>query len=134
MDRDATPNAHQARRRKHDPADSDAHAHRRADDDDDMARMHVRLNDLAGMVGGNTRDINRIDATLATLIDSMQGLTDNTGRLADVLEAWNNAKGFLITLRVLMSALKAILPIAVFLGALWIFLKTGRWIRNEDLF
>lgn len=127
MDRDTTPNAHASRRRKHDPADSDAHAHRRADDDDDMARMHVRLNDLAGMVGGNTRDINRIDATLATLVDSMQGLTDNTGRLADVMEAWNNVKGFWWTVKALSTLAKLAAPILLLFAAVWLFAKTGNW-------
>lgn len=127
MEREVTPNPHEARRRKHDPADSEAHAHRRATDDDDLARLHIRIDDIAGMVGGNTRDITRIDGTLATLVSSMQGLTDNTGRLADVLEAWNNVKGFWWTMKALSALAKLAAPILLFVAAVWVLAKTGQW-------
>lgn len=127
MERETTPNAHQARRRKHDPADSEAHAHRRADDDNDLARLHIRIDDIAGMVGGNTRDISRIDGTLTTLVSSMQGLTDNTGRLADVLEAWNNVKGFWWTVKAMSMLIKLLAPILLLFAAVWLFAKTGHW-------
>lgn len=127
MDRSTTPDAHAARRRKRDPADSEAHAHRRADDEGDMARLHVRIDDLAGMVGGNTRDINRIDGTLTQLASTMQGLTDNTGRLADVLEALNNVKGFWWTVKAMSTLTKLIMPVLLLFSAVWLFAKTGQW-------
>jgi hypothetical protein len=127
VDRSTTPDAHAARRRKRDPADSEAHAHRRADDEGDMARLHVRIDDLAGMVGGNTRDINRIDGTLTQLASTMQGLTDNTGRLADVLEAWNNVKGFWWTVKAMSTLTKLIMPVLLLFAAVWLFAKTGQW-------
>jgi len=127
VDRSTTPDAHADRRRKRDPADSEAHAHRFADDEGDMARLHVRIDDLAGMVGGNTRDINRIDGTLTKLASTMQGLTDNTGRLADVLEAWNNVKGFWWTVKAMSTLTKLIMPVLLLFAAVWLFAKTGQW-------
>jgi hypothetical protein len=127
VDRSTTPDAHAALRRKRDPADSEAHAHRRADDEGDMARLHVRIDDLAGMVGGNTRDINRIDGTLTQLASTMQGLTDNTGRLADVLEALNNVKGFWWTVKAMSTLTKLIMPVLLLFAAVWLFAKTGQW-------
>ncbi len=127
MDRSTTPDAHADRRRKRDPADSEAHAHRCAADEGDLARLHVRIDDLAGMVGGNTRDINRIDGTLTKLASTMQGLTDNTGRLADVLEAWNNVKGFWWTVKAMSTLTKLIMPVLLLFAAVWLFAKTGQW-------
>lgn len=92
-----------------------------------MARLHVRIDDLAGMVGGNTRDITRIDGTLTTLASTMQGLTDNTGRLADVLEAWNNVKGFWWTIKAMSTLAKLAAPVLLLFAAVWLFAKTGQW-------
>lgn len=134
MDRDPTPNAHAARRRKHDPADSDAHAHRRETDVAEFARLHGRVDDIAGMVGGNTRDISRIDSTLAVLVKNMQDMADdtaemknNTARTADMLEAWGNVKGFWWTLAALGTLTKLLTPILLLIAAVWLFAKTGQW-------
>ena len=107
-------------RRRHDPEDSQAHAHRRETDANAVLRLHDRVDD-------NERAIQRIDATLGSLVASMKGLTDNTGRLADVLEAWNNVKGFWWTLKLLGGAARILLPLLAIGGAVWVFLKTGVW-------
>lgn len=120
MDRGPTHNGHAARRRKHDPSDSEAHAHRRATDADAVLRLHDRVDD-------NEREILRIDGTLNKLVTNMQGLTDNTGRLADVLEAWNNVRGFWWTIKAMSALAKLAAPILLFLAALWLFAKTGQW-------
>lgn len=120
MERGTTPNGHAARRRKNDPADSEAHAHRRATDEDAIIRLHDRVDD-------HDRDILRIDGTLTDLVSNMKGLTDNTGRLADVLEAWNNVRGFWWTIKALSALARLIAPILLFMAALWLFAKTGHW-------
>lgn len=90
-------------------------------------RLHDRVDD-------HDRDILRIDGTLSRLVDNMQELTDNTGRLtdntgrlADVLEAWNNVKGFWWTIRALSTLAKITAPLLLFIGAVWLFAKTGHW-------
>lgn len=83
-------------------------------------RLHDRVDD-------HDRDIMRIDGTLSRLVDNMQGLTDNTGRLADVLEAWNNVKGFWWTMRAFGTLAKVVTPLLLFVGAVWLLGKTGNW-------
>lgn len=85
-----------------------------------MLRLHDRVDD-------HERDIARIDGTLTKLVDNMQGLTDNTGRLADVLEAWNNVKGFWWTIKAMSALAKLAAPVLLFIAALWLFAKTGQW-------
>jgi len=120
VDRGHTPNGHAARRRRNDPDDSEAHSHRRATDADAVARLHDRVDD-------HDRDILRIDGTLVELVTNMKGLTDNTGRLADVLEAWNNVRGFWWTIKAFSAMAKLVAPILMLAGALWLFGKTGHW-------
>lgn len=120
MERGITTGPNNPRRRRHDPEDSEAHAHRRATDADAVARLHDRVDD-------HERDITRIDGTLTQLVANMQGLTDNTGRLADVLEAWNNVKGFWWTIKAMSTMAKLAAPILMLAAALWLFAKTGQW-------
>lgn len=124
MNRDTTANPQQARLRHHDPDDSEAHVHRRDTDDEAVMRLHDR-------VGDAEESIKRINDILGELVPNMRGLTENTGRLADVLEAWSNIKGFWWTLRMVSGGVKIVLPIVLFAGALvaaiWLFGKTGQW-------
>lgn len=124
MNRDTTPKPHEARRRRNDPDDSQAHVHRRATDEDAILRLHDR-------VGDTEESIKRINEILGELVPNMKGLTENTGRLADVLEAWSNIKGFWWTLRMVAGGVKIVLPILLFAGALgaaiWLYAKTGHW-------
>lgn len=111
--------AHQ-RRRRTDPDDSEAHVHRRRTDEDAVLHLHSRVEDC--------------EANIAMLLQSQQQmtehlrkLTDNTGRLADVLEAWNNVKGFWWTVKALSAGARIVIPIAAVVGAVWLFVKTGQW-------
>ncbi|MDZ7595882.1 MAG: hypothetical protein U0932_14635 [Thiobacillus sp.] len=124
MLRETTPNAHAVRRRKGDGAGSQEHAHRRAADDGEMARLHSRIDD-------HDRDIKQIIETQRVVAESIAGLTGPVGRLADVLETWNNVKGFWWTVKMLSSAAKVLVPLLLFAAALfaafWLYAKTGQW-------
>jgi len=120
MLREPTPNAHAARRRKHDPHDSEAHAHRRGTDDDSVLRLHNRLEDCE-------ESIDKLLQSQHEMSENLKRLTDNTGRLADVLEAWNNVKGFWWTVKGLSAVAKIIGPLLVLMAAIWFFVKTGHW-------
>lgn len=109
-----------ANRRHHDPEDSEAHVHRRRTDDDAVLQLHARIDDH-----GET--IKKILEAQREFSDYMKLLTANTGRLADVLEAWNNVKGFWWTLRVIGVGVRIMIPIIALVGALWFFMKTGQW-------
>ena len=124
MNRDVTPRPHEARRRRNDPEDSQAHAHRRASDSEAVLRLHDR-------VGDTERRLDTHDELLGTLAANMGDLTKNTGRLADVLEAWSNIRGFWWTLKMMGCAVKLLMPFILFgtavLAAVWLYGKTGVW-------
>lgn len=110
-------------RRRADPDDSEAHVHRRVTDDDTVLHLHDRVND-------HDRKIGEILAAQQAMTENLKKLTENTGRLADVLEAWNNVKGFWWTLKLISSGAKIIIPVLAFIGAVWYFAKTGHWEIN----
>lgn len=109
-----------ATRRRGDPADSEAHVHRRKTDHDEVLRLHSRVGDCE-------KSINKLLESQQLMTEHVKKLTDNTGRLADVLEAWNNVKGFWWTLKLMSGGAKIVIPIVALVAALWIFLKTGHW-------
>lgn len=109
-----------ANRRRHDPEDSEAHAHRRRTDEDAVIILHARIDD-------HDRHIKQILESQRDFSEYMKMLTANTGRLADVLEAWNNVKGFWWTMKVMAGGAKILIPLIAFCAAIWFFLKTGQW-------
>ncbi|OZB37538.1 MAG: hypothetical protein B7X50_12390 [Alishewanella sp. 34-51-39] len=60
----------------------------------------------------------------------MQSLTENMGRIAEVLEAWNNARGFWITVKFFSAFAKVLLPIIAVAAASYAFVKTGQWLQR----
>ena len=107
-------------RRRTDPDDSESHVHRRATDGEAVLALHSRVED-------HDRKIGEILETQRAMTENLKKLTENTGRLADVLEAWNNVKGFWWTLKLISSAAKIAVPMLAFVGAVWYFAKTGHW-------
>lgn len=122
MNRDATPNLnpYQARRRRHDPEDSEAHAHRRDTDAEAIIRLHDRLDDIEPRVDAH-------DQTLALFADSLKELNRTIGRAADGLEALSNFKGFVLTMKLFSGAAKIMLPVLAVVAAVVLFIKTGHW-------
>lgn len=107
-------------RRRHDPEDSEAHAHRRAVDTDAVLHLH-------GRVGDCEESIRKLLQSQRDMADNLKSLNQNLGRVADVLEALSNFKGFWMTLRLMSGAAKVVLPLLAVAGAVWLFLKTGQW-------
>jgi len=99
----------------------DMEQHKRSGDA--MMHVHARLQDCEDSIAGLLESNKKISETLATL-------SENVGRIAEVLEAFNNAKGFWLTIKFVSAFAKTLLPILIFAGALWVFLKTGNW-RGE---
>ena len=118
--REKTTAPHAARRRKNDPEDSQAHVHRRETDAEAVLRLHNRIDD-------HDQTINMLLDSHRDMSDNIKKLTENTGRLADVLEAWANVKGFWWTLKMIGSGVKIAVPVVAVIGAAWLFFKTGRW-------
>ena len=87
---------------------------------DAMTHLHGRLQDCEESIAGLIESNKKISETLTTL-------AANVGRIAEVLEAFNNAKGFWLTIKFVSAFAKTLLPILLFAGAVWVFLKTGNW-------
>ncbi|MFP5465152.1 MAG: hypothetical protein ACLGHR_10330 [Gammaproteobacteria bacterium] len=107
-------------RRRGDPDDSEAHIHRRTTDSDAVLHLHSRVADCE-------ESITRLLEAQREMTENMRTLTNNMGRIAEVLEAWNNAKGFWITIKFVSAFARVALPLMAFGAALWLFVKTGQW-------
>lgn len=79
---------------------------------DAMDHIHQRLNN-------HDEAIMRLVAGQQVLSETMERLVLNVGRVAEVLEAFNNAKGFWLTLKFISGFAKIMLPILVFAGLAW---------------
>lgn len=111
-------------RRRSDPDDSEAHVHRRSTDAETVLQMHSRLDD-------HDRKLNKVFEILRSNAENLKSLNDNLGRVADVLETISNLKGFWITLKLISTVSKVVLPplliLGAIFGALYLYLKTGIW-------
>lgn len=110
-------------RRNSDPEDSQAHVHRRNVDSNAVLHLHSRVADCE-------ESIDKLLASQAAMADNFKRLSENLGRVAEVLEAWNNAKGFWLTIRFVSAVVKVVVPIAALLVAVWVLLKTGQWVNR----
>lgn len=110
-------------RRRGDSDDSEAHIHRRKCDSDAVLHLHSRVADCEESIGKLLEAQRDVTANMRTL-------TANMGRIAEVLEAWNNAKGFWITLKLASAGAKVLLPLLAFGAAVFIFMKTGKWVSK----
>lgn len=110
-------------RRRTDPEDSEAHVHRRATDTEAVLHLHSRVADCE-------ESIIKLVESQRDMSEHIRQLTANMGRVADALEAWSNVKGFWVTMKFLSSFVKTVWPIAATIGAIWLFIKTGRWISG----
>lgn len=110
-------------RRRHDPEDSEAHVHRRKTDDDAVLHLHGRIADCEESI------IRLLEAQQA-MTTNMQSLTENMGRIAEVLEAWNNARGFWLTVKFVSAFAKVMFPIVAVGAAIYAFVKTGQWLQR----
>ena len=57
----------------------------------------------------------------------LQAIEANTKATLDIVSAWNNAQGFVKTVKAISTVIKVLtLPVAA-AGALWYFFSTGHW-------
>lgn len=120
MNRDGTPNPHTASRRRTDSEDSEAHAHRRRADSDAVLHLHGRVADCE-------QSIRQLLESHREMALNMKSLNLNLGRVADVLEALGNLKGFWWTMKLMSTFAKAAIPLLALAGAIWLFIRTGQW-------
>lgn len=110
-------------RRRNDPAESEAHFHRRKTDADAVLALHSRVDD-------HDKQLELMHGTMQALSSSFKELADNVGRLATVLEVFSNLRGAWNTLKMLGAAAKVLLVIAAGCGALWGAFKFLVWLAG----
>lgn len=87
---------------------------------EELRTLQTRLDSLA-------EQHNRSEQLRHEMNKKIDQLLAHSLATTELLEAWNSARGFLVVVRGLSRASSALLPIGVFFGALWFFLKTGHW-------
>ena len=97
--------------------------HRRASDSEEITKLLIRVSYCESSIR------MMIESNRET-VESMTKLTENMGRIAEVLEAWANAKGFFSTLKFFSMVGKVLLPIVALFAAVWFLGKTGQWDWN----
>lgn len=110
-------------RRRGDPDESEAYVHRRATDEDAFLQLHSRVDDHERRLDGHDKLIDAFRA-------SIDALNSNMGRVADVLEALANLKGFWATLKLMSAGSKVILTLVAFVGVLWGGFKFVVWLAG----
>lgn len=120
MDRTKTPDPRFVKRRHNDAPDSQASAHRRSTDEDAVLHLHGRVADCES-------SIEKLLVSHRDMAKNMESLNLNLGRVADVLEALSNLKGFWWTVKLLSACAKAAIPLLALAAAVWLFVKTGQW-------
>jgi hypothetical protein len=109
--------------RRTDNPSSKEHTHRRITDEDTVNHFHNRLLDIEA-------NIDKLMASHNVMAENFNKLTEYVGRVAEVLEAWNNAKGFWVTIKFMSAIAKLFIPLAALAGAIWIAFKTGYWPKD----
>lgn len=112
-------------KRKFDHEDSQGYAHRRKVDADAVLHLHSRVADCE-------ESIKKMLDSQREVAESLKVLTSNLGRVAEVMEAWNNAKGFWLTIKIFSAGAKIILPLIALVAGIWFFLKTGKWMGIDE--
>lgn len=88
-----------------------------------MLHLHARVDD-------HDEKIVEILKANRDMAENIKLLTTNMGRIADVLEMVQNAKGFWATLKLVSTAAKIVLPIITLGAALWGAFRFAVWIAG----
>lgn len=97
------------------------HYHRRSTDPENaISHLHSRVTDCE-------TSIEKLVTGQAELSREFKEVGDHIKSIAEILTAWNNARGFLSTLRFMAGFIKIVMVIGGFFAVIWIFLKTGVW-------
>lgn len=115
------------------PEELQAHRHRRATDPKDgMWYLHKRVDDCEKFVTEIKRDINDLKEKNAMFTDQFLQMNSHIARMTEILEAWNNAKGFWAVTRFMSNFAKVMMFLGGMAAAIWIFLKTGHWVKWDE--
>lgn len=68
-----------------------------------------------------------VDKELDTIAVSLKQVQADIQAMKEILEAWNNMKGFASGMRFISTVIKILTPIVVVFGGLYFMAKTGNW-------
>lgn len=109
------------------------HMHRRSTDPvNSMWRLHRRMDDCEKNVSEIKKDISDLKNQQGALTNEFTQMNQHVGRMAEIMEAWNNAKGFWAVMRFMSAFAKVSVIVGGLAAAIWIFLKTGYWIKWDE--
>jgi hypothetical protein len=72
-----------------------------------------------------TKCKQEVSEDLETLKDRLDSMHQDISHMRDLLDAWNSAKGFVITMKFLATSLRWIAVIGGTVGVIWYFIKFG---------
>lgn len=102
------------------------HEHRR--DSEPLGHLHRRVDDCEQHVIQMRTDISALKNQQSLMAGEFAQLNQYIGRMAEIMEAWNNAKGFWSVMQFVTAFVKVAAALGLFFAAIWVFLKTGVWI------
>lgn len=91
-------------------------------DTDRLNRLEEELVACRDKVNRSIADFHKQLATIETKLNT----------LLEIMEAWNNFRGFTRVMAIISSSIKTLAPIALLITALVYFIKTGTWTWGGD--
>lgn len=67
-----------------------------------------------------------VDVEFTNIAGSMTAMQADVKEMKEILEAWNNMKGFASGMRFFATAIKIITPVVLLIGGIYFFFKTGK--------
>lgn len=72
-------------------------------------------------------DMEELRTELTTIRSKVETMEQEVASIKELLQAWENAKGFIKVIEILGKITKALLPTIAFIGAFWYLITSGHW-------
>lgn len=69
------------------------------------------------------------DSDIEILRSDMAEVKEAVLSMKEIIGAWNDAKGFVKTIRTIGNVLRWTALVGATIGAFWLFIRTGQWIK-----
>ena len=73
------------------------------------------------------QDMEELRSDLSTIKLKVELMEQEVTSIKELLQAWENAKGFVKVIEVLGKITKALIPTIAFFTALWYLITSGHW-------
>jgi hypothetical protein len=75
---------------------------------------------------------DKVNRNLSEFHTKLSAIEQKLTALLEIMEAWNNFRGFARVMAIISSTIKTLAPIALLITALVYFIKTGTWTWGGD--